>query len=46
MNAIGNKLAGKGYENTNYYINCEIYFLDISNIHKVRESFNKLVTLC
>lgn len=46
MNAVGNKLAGKGYENTNCYKNCEIQFLEIHNIHKVRDSFNKIVALC
>lgn len=46
MNAVGNKIAGKGYENINCYKNCEIYFLEIHNIHKVRDSFNKLVALC
>lgn len=46
MNAVGDKLAGKGYEKTNCYKNCEINFLEIHNIHKVRDSFNKLVALC
>lgn len=39
MNAVGNKLAGKGFENTTMYTNSEIFFLDIHNIHKVRDSF-------
>lgn len=46
MNAMGNKLAGKGYESTSCYKNCEIFFLDIHNIHKVRDSFNKVVAMC
>lgn len=46
MNAIGNKIAGKGYENTSSYQNSEIVFLEIHNIHKVRESFLKLVSVC
>jgi myotubularin-related protein 1/2 len=41
MNALGQQLAGKGYENTSFYQNCEIEFLNIHNIHKVRDSFRK-----
>ncbi|KAL4450968.1 hypothetical protein ABPG74_021290 [Tetrahymena malaccensis] len=46
MNAVGNKLAGKGYESNSCYKNCDIQFLDIHNIHKVRDSYNKLVSVC
>jgi myotubularin-related protein 1/2 len=37
--AKGNMLTGKGTENLSYYKNCELVFLDIENIHKVRESY-------
>ena len=32
-------LNGKGAENPKYYKNAEIVFLDIENIHKVRDSY-------
>jgi len=32
-------LHGKGPENQKYYKNAEIIFLDIDNIHKVRDSY-------
>jgi hypothetical protein len=37
--AKANMLNGKGTENEKYYKNAEIVFLDIENIHKVRESY-------
>jgi len=37
--AKANMLNGKGTENMSYYKNCRIEFLDIENIHKVRESY-------
>lgn len=39
--AWGNKLAGKGFESEENY-NCQIKFLDIPNIHAVRDSYNKV----
>lgn len=42
-NAMGNRLVGKGYENVEIYKNCRIYFMNIENIHGVRESYSKLV---
>ena len=44
--AAANKLIGKGYENITYYKNCEIKFLNIHNIHKVREAYKKIMQLC
>ncbi len=41
MAAFGNKVAGKGYESEEYYPNCRVEFLNIPNIHAVRESYNK-----
>jgi myotubularin-related protein 1/2 len=43
--AIGNKFKGKGYENTDFYQNVNLYFCDIPNIHVVRDSFKDLVKL-
>lgn len=43
--AIGNKILGGGTENTNYK-NCEVFFLDIDNIHSVRDAYMKLGNLC
>lgn len=37
--AFTNKFKGKGYENTQFYTNCSIFFEDIPNIHNVRESY-------
>jgi hypothetical protein len=42
VNAIGNSLKGKGYENMDYYKNCNIEFMNIENIHTITESFLKL----
>lgn len=39
---MGQRITGKGYENTDYYRNCQIDFLDIHNIHKVSEAFRKI----
>lgn len=36
--ALGNKLAGKGFEEEEYY-KCDIDFLNIPNIHAVRGSY-------
>lgn len=41
--ALGNKFSGKGYESTEFYRNIEIEFLNIPNIHAVRESYNKVL---
>ena len=42
MNAVANKVNGKGYEDTNCYRNADITFLEIPNIHKVREAYRKV----
>jgi len=41
MAAFGNKVAGKGYESEEFYPNCKVEFLNIPNIHAVRESYIK-----
>jgi myotubularin-related protein 1/2 len=37
--ANANMLNGKGTENIKWYRNIELVFLDIDNIHKVRDSY-------
>lgn len=43
---MANRLNGKGYEHTTYYKNCRLEFLNIHNIHKVRDAYKKLMTIC
>ncbi|XP_068628690.1 myotubularin-related protein 2 [Battus philenor] len=45
-NAIANKAKGGGYESEDAYQNAELVFLDIHNIHVMRESLRKLKELC
>jgi myotubularin-related protein 1/2 len=45
-NAIANKAKGGGYESEDAYTNAELVFLDIHNIHVMRESLRKLKELC
>lgn len=46
MAAFGNKLGGKGYENTGHYKFTDIEFCAIENIHAVRDSYKKMKKLC
>ncbi|XP_028412790.1 myotubularin-related protein 8-like [Dendronephthya gigantea] len=46
INAMANRAAGKGYENTEFYENVEFQFLGIENIHVMRQSLQKLVYAC
>ena len=46
MAAFGNKLGGKGYENTGNYKYTDIEFCAIENIHAVRDSYKKMKKLC
>jgi protein tyrosine/serine phosphatase len=41
--ALGNMFAGKGYEKPEFYTNCDIEWLNIPNIHAVRDSFNTMM---
>ena len=43
VNAVGNKLAGKGYETTDKYTSMRFKFAPIENIHVMRSSLAKLV---
>lgn len=45
-NAIANKAKGGGYESEDAYQNAELVFLDIHNIHVMRESLRKLKEFC
>lgn len=45
-NAIANKAKGGGYESEDAYQNVELVFLDIHNIHVMRESLRKLKEIC
>lgn len=45
-NAVANKARGGGFENDVLYSNIEMTFLDIHNIHVMRESFRKLREIC
>ncbi|XP_046565750.1 myotubularin-related protein 2-like [Haliotis rubra] len=46
VNAVANKAKGGGYENEDAYQNAELSFLDIHNIHVMRESLRKLKEVC
>ena len=43
INAMANRAAGKGYENTEFYDNVVFHFIGIENIHVMRQSLQKLV---
>ncbi len=45
MNAVANMTKGGGYESEENYINAEFHFLDIQNIHVMRESLRKVIFL-
>ncbi|KAI1280754.1 Myotubularin-related protein 2 [Halotydeus destructor] len=45
-NALANKARGGGYESEELYQNAEINFLDLHNIHVMRESLRKLKEIC
>ena len=42
VNADANRLKGGGYESEDNYQNVEFVFLDIQNIHVMRESLRKV----
>eukprot|EP01116_Phalansterium_solitarium_P013570 TRINITY_DN30964_c0_g1_i1.p1 TRINITY_DN30964_c0_g1~~TRINITY_DN30964_c0_g1_i1.p1 ORF type:complete len:811 (-),score=209.76 TRINITY_DN30964_c0_g1_i1:342-2774(-) len=43
VNAVGNRVAGAGYERS--YENCKVQFQNIDNIHEVQASFDRLFNL-
>jgi len=46
VNAVANKAKGGGYEDEDSYQNAELVFLDIHNIHVMRESLRKVKDMC
>ncbi|XP_077861833.1 phosphatidylinositol-3,5-bisphosphate 3-phosphatase MTMR6-like [Saccoglossus kowalevskii] len=46
INAMANKATGKGYENTDFYLDIKFQFLGIENIHVMRGSLQKLIEVC
>lgn len=38
--ALGNKLLGKGWENSNFYTNIQLTFHSIANLDQVKHSFH------
>ncbi|KAI3410155.1 hypothetical protein GPALN_006513 [Globodera pallida] len=46
VNAMVNKVQGKGFEDTRNYTNMQSHFFDIENIHVMRASLNKLLEAC
>ncbi|KAJ8028352.1 Myotubularin-related protein 2 [Holothuria leucospilota] len=46
VNATANKARGGGYESEEVYTFAEVMFLDIHNIHVMRESLRKLKDIC
>jgi len=45
-NAVANSLKGCGYENVDNYTDCKLQFLNIGNIHVMRDCYNKLRKTC
>lgn len=43
VNAMVNKVQGKGFEDVRNYTNMQFHFFDIENIHVVRSSLTKLL---
>jgi len=43
VNAMVNKVQGKGFEDVRNYTNMQFHFFDIENIHVMRNSQNKLI---
>ena len=45
--ALTNKAAGGGFENVeNHYVDCELSFLSLPNMHSIRESHEALMRAC
>ena len=42
---MANRTTGGGYENDDNYRDCEINFLNIQNIHVMRESLRKILEM-
>uniref|UniRef100_F1KX88 phosphatidylinositol-3,5-bisphosphate 3-phosphatase n=1 Tax=Ascaris suum TaxID=6253 RepID=F1KX88_ASCSU len=46
VNAMVNKMQGKGFEDVRNYANMRFHFFDIENIHVMRTSLQKLLDAC
>uniref|UniRef100_A0A915BJL9 Phosphatidylinositol-3-phosphatase n=1 Tax=Parascaris univalens TaxID=6257 RepID=A0A915BJL9_PARUN len=46
VNAMVNKMQGKGFEDVRNYANMRFHFFDIENIHIMRTSLQKLLDAC
>lgn len=46
VNVVANRVAGGGNESTDFYENIVMEYLGIDNIHVMRDSLNKLKSLC
>jgi myotubularin-related protein 1/2 len=44
--AMANRTGGYGYENTSNYSNTTLQFCNVQNIHAVRDSYQKLCSVC
>lgn len=45
-NAVANQAKGGGYEQIDNYTNCRIEFVNIENIHVMRDSLQRVLQLC
>jgi myotubularin-related protein 1/2 len=44
--AMGNAVMGKGFESEQHYEKCQLRFMNVDNIHAIRNSFEQVVALC
>lgn len=42
---LGNTIAKGGYESSNVYYNCRIEFMNIGNIHQMRDSWQRVMSI-
>lgn len=46
VNAVANIVTGAGFESSTVYKNCQVRFLNIPNIHVIRDSYQKFRQYC
>jgi len=44
--AVANRAKGGGCECPEYYMNCEVQFMSLANIHSIRKSFHSIRYIC
>lgn len=44
--AMANRAKGGGCECSEYYQRCEVQFMNLANIHSIRNSFNSIRSVC